>query len=214
RLAARAAQIGVAIPPASVDALETYFFLLARWNETVNLTALPLDPPRDNTFDRLLLEPIAAADRIQPSTNPRSAVPIWVDLGSGGGSPAIPLKILRPHWVLTMVEARERKTAFLREAVRALQLGNVDVRNVRFEELEGPDGSVDLVSVRAVRLDASLEHVATRLLTATGLLALFGSGDVIMNGFSPPYTAQLTPATELTVLRRVPRGTNSVDGDR
>src|SRR5262249_49693844 len=118
RLAARAAQIGVAIPPASVDALETYFFLLARWDATVNLTPLPLDPPRDNTFDRLLLEPIAAADRIQPSTNPRSAVPIWVDLGSGGGSPAIPLKILRPHWVLTMVEARERKTAFLREAVR------------------------------------------------------------------------------------------------
>ena len=45
-----------------------------------------------------------------------------MDVGSGGGSPAIPLKLAVPRLSLTMVEAKARKSAFLREAIRHLGL--------------------------------------------------------------------------------------------
>ena len=45
-----------------------------------------------------------------------------MDVGSGGGSPAIPLKLAAPAVALTMVEVKARKSAFLREAIRQLEL--------------------------------------------------------------------------------------------
>ena len=74
-----------------LEPLEAYFRLLAHWNAKINLTALPLDPPTDETLDRLLVEPLAAARQIR-----RCAAASGSTSGSGGGSPAIPLKIARP----------------------------------------------------------------------------------------------------------------------
>src|SRR2546422_8582077 len=61
RLAGRAERAGVAVPDPAPELLEAYFRLLGRWNPRINLTALPLDPPTDVTFDRLFVEPLAAA---------------------------------------------------------------------------------------------------------------------------------------------------------
>lgn len=206
RLLARAERVGVAIPTGALDALESYFFLLKRWNPKVKLTALPLDAPRDETFDRLFVEPLAAADHIKPVATSESDVPVWFDLGSGGGSPAIPLKIVRPSWALTMVEARERKAAFLREAARALGLGDTDVANVRIEDLGDSARGVDLLTVRAVRVDEQLAGAMSALLGPGGLLASFGSAEGHVPSFFTVRTVQLNQATVLT-LSRVPRGT-------
>jgi len=112
RLIRRARRAKIAVAPETADVLEEYFRLLDRWNAKINLTALPLRPPTDETFDRLFVEPLAAA-RFLPNEPD-----VWLDLGSGGGSPAIPLKAVRPKLKLTMVESKVRKAAFLREAVR------------------------------------------------------------------------------------------------
>ena len=61
RLARRARRAKAPLTLAMLDPLEAYFRLLTHWNATINLTALPLDPPTDETFDRLLIEPLAAA---------------------------------------------------------------------------------------------------------------------------------------------------------
>lgn len=154
-----------------LDPLEAYFRLLARWNATINLTALPLENPTDETFDRLLVEPLCASKEIG-----RDAHDVWFDLGSGGGSPAIPLKIARPALQLTMIEAKERKGAFLREITRTLALPQTSVVSRRFEELvEEPAYSraASLVTVRAVKTDASLFHLISRLLGSKGRLLLF-----------------------------------------
>ena len=151
-----------------------YHGLLTRWNRTINLTALQLDPPSNGALDRLLIEPLAAATSI-PDEPGR-----WIDLGSGGGSPAIPLKIVRPQLRLTMVEARERKAAFLREAARDLALTDVEVLNERFETLSNRldlAGRHTLVTVRAVRIDVSLLSLARWLLESGGRLFLFGAND-------------------------------------
>jgi 16S rRNA (guanine527-N7)-methyltransferase len=169
RLSRRARKARVRLPSEILAPYEAYFRLLAQWNVKINLTGLPLQPPTDETFDRLFIEPLAAAPLVP------DAVGVWFDLGSGGGSPAFPLKLIRPALALTLVESKTRKAAFLREVVRVLKLPETDVANVRFEELEpGTHSAADLVTVRAVRPDAALFKVSGRLLKTGGRLLLFG----------------------------------------
>jgi 16S rRNA (guanine527-N7)-methyltransferase len=193
RLKRRAKRVVADVPKGAVEALEAYYRLLAKWNVRINLTALPLDEPTDQAFDRLLIEPLAAARHV-PGAERRPVA--WFDLGSGGGSPAIPLKIVRPDLTLTMVESKARKTAFLREAIRSLQLQNASVQQIRFEELVGPkfEGTARLVTARAVRADSELFSAAARLLERGGHLLLFHSGDVAatQRGFAHLDTAQIS----------------------
>jgi 16S rRNA (guanine527-N7)-methyltransferase len=173
RLRQRAAHAGVTLDGSWIDQIETYYQLLQHWNRKINLTALPLEGMSDQAIDRLIIEPLIAAAMV------KSSATTWCDLGSGGGSPAIPMRILRPLSRLTLVEARSRKAAFLREVVRELSLLNVTVIADRFESVsEVPElaGSSDLVTVRAVRLDTAMFLAARRLLRpdAEGELFVFG----------------------------------------
>lgn len=206
-LLARIKRGGARVDAAAADALEQYLGLLARWNPTINLTSLPLNPPADKTFDRLFVEPIVAAGYIEPPNWPTSPVR-WIDLGSGGGSPAIPVKIVRPSWVLTMVEAKERKASFLREAIRALRLQETDVANRRFEEMLADGVTADIVTIRAVKLDNTFAVFTRKLLKPDGILAVFSSSPVSLVGFDRERCISLVPqGTAVLTLLRVPRGT-------
>jgi 16S rRNA (guanine527-N7)-methyltransferase len=57
-----------------------------------------------------------------------------VDVGSGGGLPGLPLKLARPDLAVTLVEADQRKAAFLVQACAALGLGDVEVLARRAED--------------------------------------------------------------------------------
>ena len=147
-----------------------YLELLRRWNRTMNLTALPLDPPADEAIERLMIEPLLVARGVDLSAAR------WFDIGSGNGSPAIPIKLARPALQLTMVESKSRKAVFLREVSRALGL-SAAVDNARFESLaDRPElsGALDLVTIRAVRIDASLIALCAFLLRSSGQLVLLG----------------------------------------
>jgi 16S rRNA (guanine527-N7)-methyltransferase len=210
RLARRTRRAKAPISLDMLEPLEAYFRLLAQWNAKINLTALPLDPPTDETFDRLLVEPLGAAKQISTHTPG-----VWFDLGSGGGSPAIPLKIARPALRLTMIESKERKSAFLRQAVRGLGLPETSVETERFEVAAAkPEfGSrADIVTVRAVRADGELFESAGRMLKDGGRLLMFRpahSPSPDPPGFQRVATFPLIdePPSFLTVFRCVPRGT-------
>lgn len=203
RLIRRARHTTADLPPEIFEPLEAYFRLLRQWNATINLTALPMRVPTDETFDRLLVEPLAAARQVAntPAT--------WFDMGSGGGSPAIPIKIARPALKLTMIESRTRKAAFLREAVRVIQLAGTTVASERFEEVASRAenaGSADLVTVRAVKPDSHLSDAVTRLLNENGRLLLFRtSSNIHPPGFDHLDTVQLTdgPKSYLSTYRRM-----------
>jgi len=172
RLARGALRAQVTLPVEAIEPLEAYVRLLARWNEKVNLTALPLADPTDASIDRLLIEPLAAARWIPDDWSP------WVDVGSGGGSPAIPLKILKPTLRLTMVESKGRKSAFLREAIRELQLRDASVEAVRFEDFASfvqNRAAAGVVTLRAVRLEARLVQAASTVLRQNGHLLVFSA---------------------------------------
>jgi len=205
RLLRRARKAGVAVQDEAILPLEAYFDLLARWNAKINLTALPLTTPTDETFDRLFVEPLAAARHI------RDAPIAWFDLGSGGGSPAIPLKVVRPATTLVMVESKARKAAFLREAIRTLGLADASVLNVRAEAIPRDwTARVDVVTLRAVRADANLAAVCAQLLRDGGELLWFRAtiAAASVSAFSHVGTTELLAGRAyLARYARVPRGT-------
>jgi 16S rRNA (guanine527-N7)-methyltransferase len=154
-----------------LDQLTRYYLLLERWNRTMNLTSLPLDNCPDRTLDRLIIEPLLSASQLDDT-------PLhWFDFGSGGGSPAVPLKVMRPNARLTMVEAKGRKGAFLREVVGSLALSSTDVLSSRIEALVGTGlrGMADLVTVRAVRIDQRLLDSSAAVLRLGGRLIVYRS---------------------------------------
>jgi len=139
----------VSVSEALVEQLEAYFRLLAAWNAKINLTALDLVRDPDNAVDRLLIEPLAAVRHLQ------AGGAAAIDIGSGGGSPAIPMKLARPDVAFTLVEAKTRKCAFLREAGRQLGV-ELRVETARFEMLlTRPEfhSAFDFCTLRAVRVE-------------------------------------------------------------
>lgn len=197
--------------------LVSYYELLARWNKKINLTSLE-DP--DEAIDRLLLEPVVAARQLSP------AVVDLMDVGSGGGSPALPLALaIGPQVRLTMVEVKARKSAFLREAVRHLTL-EATVETARFEELLAKPElheKFDVLSMRAVRVESKVLMSLQAFIKPGGSLLMFRgpNGPAIPPGVLHPLEWQsTTPLVEalqsrLSILRKrasgtnVPRGTTS-----
>ena len=170
RLQRRAKRAGISLEAELASKLEVYYRLLATWNQKINLTALNLREPTDEAFDRLLLEPVAAARHA-----PAGAQKL-MDIGSGGGSPALPFALAVPNLGLLMVESKTRKSVFLREAVRALELKAADVATARFEELlTRPDlhEAHDLVTIRAVRVESRVLLGLQAFLRPGGQLFLF-----------------------------------------
>jgi len=149
RLLSRTEVAGVQVSPVLFEKLEAYFQLLTIWNRRINLTALDLESLPAAAVDRLLVEPLAAA-RFAPR---HEAV---LDVGSGGGSPAIPFALATDAKELTMVESRARKSVFLREAARTVELTDVRVMTGRIADIANSRelaARFAVVTVRAVRLE-------------------------------------------------------------
>lgn len=202
-LADRAKHAGLVIPDELAGRLTVYFQVLSHWNRKINLTSLS---DQDEAVDRLLLEPLAAAASVPHGAD-------LIDLGSGGGSPAIPLALATGAPRVVMVESRVRKTAFLREALRELGL-NGTVEAVRFEDVSADPryrGQFPLLSIRAVRLDEAAFSSIAALLAPGGHAALFRSVDSEDPPPGLPSTLhwesskQLIPASHsaVTVLRKL-----------
>jgi 16S rRNA (guanine527-N7)-methyltransferase len=105
--------------------IQRYAQLLLDWNRTVNLTGA-------RTLTEILAQ-IAAGDALLAM--PWSGIEKVIDIGSGGGLPAVPLALAMPGVHFTLVEANSRKCAFLEQVAATLNLTNVVVAAARAEEL-------------------------------------------------------------------------------
>jgi 16S rRNA (guanine527-N7)-methyltransferase len=162
----RASIAGLEMPAHLASRLTQYYLLLERWNQTINLTSL-IDV--DAAVDRLLLEPVAAVRHLPSGGR-------LMDIGSGGGSPALPLAMALSPSSVVMVESKGRKAAFLREAVRELGLAGAAVHSSRFEDLisrQDLQGNVTVLTIRAVKLDELILTDARGFLAPDGLIGLF-----------------------------------------
>lgn len=194
---------GLALDAHRAERLGAYVELLRRWNAKLNLTRLDRD---DAGLARLAIEPLAALPFL-----PRQGA--LVDIGSGGGSPAIPLKLAAPELALRMVEARTRKAAFLREAVRHLGLADTEVLAERYEallsrsRLQAAHGAL---AVRGVRVDGEALRRLEAFVAPGGAMLLFRGPEraATWDDASPSLAVEATvplrgaSGSRLVVLRR------------
>src|SRR5579871_4486315 len=87
RIIQRAQEAGLHISVDLAADLARYLSVLRRWNRKINLTSLPLDPVSDGAIDRLVVEPLVALSFLTDLDR------VIIDIGSGGGSPALPLRL-------------------------------------------------------------------------------------------------------------------------
>lgn len=146
-----------------VEQIQLYLDLLLKWNSKVNLTAIRSE---EEIVTRHFGESFFAARQI---TKIAPSLASALDLGSGAGFPGLPIKIWSPEIKLVLVESNHKKAAFLREAVRSLDLANSEVMAIRAEELKS---KFDFVTLRAVERFESILPIAAGLLQNRGSLAL------------------------------------------
>ncbi len=179
---------------------ERYYNLLRRWSKRTNLTALPLDGYPAKSIDRLLVEPLRAAELV-----PLDAHLVCFDIGSGGGSPAIPFALARPLLRLVMVESIAKKAAFLREAVRAVELKDAEVITGRAEDVSASrPGSADLILSRGVLLTETLSNALLELMRPGGRLFVFGGSRLNNASMKLVERCDLGPGNELQVFQALP----------
>jgi 16S rRNA (guanine527-N7)-methyltransferase len=96
-----------------------------------------------------------------------------IDFGSGAGFPGIPIALVRPEILVTLGESQAKKAAFLREAVRSLEL-NASVFDGRIEAMP-PAQKFDVVTLRAVDRMAEACALAIDRLADRGALVVFAT---------------------------------------
>jgi len=155
------------LPPASPEILpklSAYLDLLLKWNARTNLTAIR-DP--EEIVRRHFGESLFAAQHIGPCDT-------LLDLGSGAGFPGLPIALLHPEIRVTLAESQNKKSTFLREAVRTLALQNIEIWPARVESMP-PARQFHTVTMRAV--DNMPAAIAAATPRATHRLILLTSTD-------------------------------------
>ena len=169
--------------PALAGPLLDYLALLARWNATYNLTAIrdPREMLAKHLLDSLAMQPFVRA------------LPDLADLGTGPGLPGIPLAIATPGLQVTLVESNGKKARFLREAVRQLKLGNVQVAESRIEAFR-PAAPFAAITARALATLPLILKLGGHLLAPAGRL-------LAMKGVVPAdEIAALPPGWQVTAI--------------
>jgi 16S rRNA (guanine527-N7)-methyltransferase len=133
-------QLGLALSPAQQQQLLDYLDQLGKWNKIYNLTAVR-DPAQMLT--QHLLDCLAV---VQPLKARLPALQTVLDVGAGGGLPAVVLAVACPQWQVSAVDTVAKKAAFIQTAAHSLGLPNLRGIHARVEDLaEG----YDLVCSRA-----------------------------------------------------------------
>lgn len=162
------AKLKITIASAQEERLLRFLDELLRWNQSINLTAIT---DRDEALikhlvDSLTLLPLLRGDET------------LLDMGSGGGLPGLPLKLVLPDLNLTSVDAVAKKISFQKHVIRSFALPGAVARHGRLEEL-GQESSLaghfELVVARAFASLADCVRLARPFLQPGGrLIAMKG----------------------------------------
>ena len=134
------AKLGLSDDELSVTKLLEYASLLSKWNKVYNLTAVTAaeEVLTHHLLDSASLLPVLR--QVMPEAK------TILDVGSGGGFPAVPLAVLCPDLDVSAIDAETKKTAFINQAAIRLRLKNLRVFHGRVQDLSG---SFDVVVSRA-----------------------------------------------------------------
>jgi len=139
-LAKGAQELGLKLSATQLAALDTFAEELKKWNKKINLTAITGD---EDIAVKHLLDSLTLLKAVQGEGR-------LLDIGSGGGFPCIPVKIVQPELSMLSVDAVVKKISFQKQAARLLKLTDFEALHVRAETLaEQYAGSFDWIVSRA-----------------------------------------------------------------
>src|SRR3984885_11775571 len=182
-------------PPAILPQLSVYLDLLLKWNARTNLTAIR-EP--EEIVRRHFGESLFAARHIPVETK------TLLDFGSGAGFPGLPIAVLRPKIQVTLAESQNKKSTFLREAVRTLGLQNVEIWPSRVESIP-PNRLFNVVALRAVdEMATALPAARARITPGGQLLLLTTAAQASAGGTSIPLPNSKTGILHIEHSQQVP----------
>ncbi|KMK52844.1 Ribosomal RNA small subunit methyltransferase G [Fructobacillus sp. EFB-N1] len=166
-------EAGLTLSDQQIEQFDRYFSLLVETNKEFNLTAIT---DHDEVYLKHFYDSLTLAI-YQPAL--RVAKPTLIDIGSGAGFPAIPLKIALPNLKVTLVDSLNKRVNFLKTVVADLGLENVMVLHGRAEDF-GQDQKIresfDYATARAVARTAVLAEYTLPFVKIGGqLLVMKGS---------------------------------------
>jgi 16S rRNA (guanine(527)-N(7))-methyltransferase RsmG len=162
--------IGLRLTQTQSDQFAKFADELSSWNQKINLTAIT--EPREIAIKHFL-DSLFGVLAISSH-----GVPRLVDVGSGGGFPGIPLKIMMPSLPLSIVEPNGKKASFLLHLVGLLRLGQVIVVNSKIEDVSCEDHRLSgprSIVVRGLKIEDRLGLLSS-LLDEGERLILYGTG--------------------------------------
>jgi len=162
-LAEEAEKVGFSVNPSQIELLSVFSRELLSFNAQFNITAIK-DP------HELIVKHIL--DSLIPSRFiPQSS--LVLDIGTGGGFPGIPLRIINPSFFMTLVDGSRKKINFVKYAIRTLKLAQIEALHIRAEQLNGYGAFSKKFDVIISRAVTSLEHfasLASPLVKANGMI--------------------------------------------
>jgi len=162
-------ELALQLPELARQQLLQYVALLAKWNNTYNLTAI-------RTQEEMISHHVLDSLAILPHLPMPGAEPALADAGSGAGLPGIPIALARPAWRVTLVESNAKKAAFLRQAAIELGTGNLAVQEGRVEQWH-PPSRFAVVASRAFAGLAQFITACRHLVAPHGVLAAMKGRD-------------------------------------
>ncbi|RXZ43661.1 16S rRNA (guanine(527)-N(7))-methyltransferase RsmG [Crenobacter cavernae] len=193
--AAGVAALGLTLSDAQLEQLGAYLNLLAKWNQTYNLTAVR---EQDRMVSYHLLDSLSLVPHLGGGTR-------LLDVGSGGGMPGIPAAIARPDLKVVLLDSNHKKTTFLRQAVIELKLTNVEVVTERVEAYQ-PEQKFDRLTSRAFAELSEFVKLTPHLLAENGQY-------VAMKGVYPYEEIAQLPAS-VRVAEVLPLAVPGLDAER
>lgn len=162
--------LGLTLPAAALTPLGAYLDLLVRWNRVMNLVGV-------STWQRalrtLIVDSVHLAAFLRRPELALPAAPVCWDLGSGAGLPGIPLRMLWQDGVYWLVEAREKRTLFMRTFLASHPLPRTQVHCGRAETFMPGAGQADCILSRAfMPWEKLLDFVAPHLAPAGTVVLL------------------------------------------
>lgn len=137
-----AAVFGVDLNDSQIDACLVYIVELEKWNRKINLTAIR---DEQEIVTKHFIDSFSYLKGFEPAPGME-----LLDMGSGAGFPALPIKIAAPDISVTLVESVRKKGAFLRHIIRMLRLERATVLDARTDSLSGAHHThYDVVTARA-----------------------------------------------------------------
>jgi 16S rRNA (guanine527-N7)-methyltransferase len=168
---------GLSLTDEQLRLFELYFQELVAWNEKINLTTVT---ERDQVQIRHFLDSLSVVQAL-PSLFTANQPVSLIDVGTGAGFPALPLRIVFPSLSVTLLEATGKRTHFLEHVIALLGLTDVSVVTGRAEEvgnLPSQREHYDLVVARAVAKMATLSELCLPFARVGGHFIAMKGADV------------------------------------